>query len=234
MRSCLVLLSFLTFVPPAAAQSTYIGASLVGDMARYSKIDYEDDDDVSRIMMGDDSIDGEALGFNIKVGRAFTDRWGLEFEYARSGEFETNSAVILPVSLDVMPGARMPSLPGGVMPIVDLGVESERNHMSMSALAFVRHEIGSRFEMSYLGGVAFSRVETETNYNIDVSRFAIYPPIVRGFETIEYTVGPAVGAEAAVKFGESAAVTGGVRLHNLGGGRGGWLLRPNVGFRWTF
>ena len=69
MRLCLVFLALLAFVPPASAQSTYVGASLVGDIARYGGVDY-DDDDIVRIL-GDSSDNGEALGFNVMMRARF-------------------------------------------------------------------------------------------------------------------------------------------------------------------
>ena len=234
MRLCLVFIASLAFVPAAAAQSTYVGASLVGDIARYSGIEYGDDD-IARIL-GESSDNGEAIGFNVKVGRAITDRWGVEFEYARSGEFEGGAFQILPADIDI--SRILPSRPGipGVTTIwSDFSVESERHHSSMSALAFVRQDIGERVELSFLGGIAFNRVETEYDYDIDIRRLAIFPPMLDAVTNVEYSVGPAVGAEAAFKFGDSAAVTGGVRLHGIGAtGLSGWMIRPNVGMRWTF
>jgi hypothetical protein len=219
---------------PAAAQSTYVGASLVGDIARFAKVDY-DDSDTPRIL-GDVSIDGEAIGFNVKVGRAFSERWGLEFEYARSGTFEDSFPQFLPA----LTWERMlPTLPPGTavsIPSIDLDVSSERHYMSLSALAFVRQDVGERIELSFLGGVAFNRISTATDYDIDIRGLAIYPPIaLDDVEMIEYHAGPSVGAEVALKLGDSAAITGGVRLHAISdSGRSGWLIRPNVGMRWQF
>jgi opacity protein-like surface antigen len=231
MRLCLVFLALLAFVPPAAAQSTYVGASLVGDIARYSGVDY-DDDEIVRIL-GDSSDNGEALGFNVKIGRAITERWGVEFEYARSGEFDGNAFQVFPAGIREL----LPTLPGGSSLTIwnDFRVESERRHSSMSALAFVRQDIGDRVELSFLGGVAFNRVETEYDYDIDIRRLGIVPAMLDDVTNIEYSVGPAVGAEAAFKFGDSAAVTGGIRLHGIGTtGLSGWMIRPNVGMRWSF
>lgn len=233
MRWCVVLFVVAATATPAVAQSTYVGASLVADIARFSGVDY-DDDDVARIL-GNSSIDGEALGFNVKIGRAITDRWGLEFEYARSGEFEGSYPQILPASTTmprVVPASWIDAV---IYPFERFSVESERHHSSLSALAFVRQDLGHRVELSFLGGVAFNRIETEHDFDIDLRRLAIYPPIFQDVESTEYHVGPAVGVEAAWKFSDSAALTGGVRLHGVAvTGLGGWLLRPNVGLQWRF
>ena len=223
MRLCVVLVTLLAAASPAAAQSTYVGASLVGDVARFNKI-VSDEDDLGGLIGGAFNDDGTALGFNLKVGRGITDRWGVEFEFARSGEFENRTSLGLPALIPQRLDLRVP---------IEFEFASERTHMSLGALAWVRQELGDRVDLSYLAGVAFSRVESELEY--DGPRIAIFPPVsIPGYETIFYDVGPTVGVEAAFKFG-SAAVTGGVRLQSAGGNSGtGWLIRPNVGMRWTF
>jgi hypothetical protein len=209
---------------PAAAQSTYVGASLVGDVARYSKVD-DDDDGIGRILVSEPSGDGEALGFNVKVGRLFSERWGLEFEFARSGEFESRSSFIAPAireRLDIR------------IPAIEFEYEMERSHTMFGALAFVRQDIGDRFDLTYLGGIVFNRVETEQSFDDSMPVIQVFPPIAYpDYETVDYSASPAVGLEGAFKFG-AAAVTGGVRLQTAGGARGGWLIRPNVGMRWSF
>ena len=212
---------------PAAAQSTYIGASLVGDFARFSKVDY--DDDSPRILWDDGSSDLEALGFNLKIGRALGERWGVELEFARSGEMESRMRpVVLPAELRSLP-------PQSTLPILiaDIQIEQEQRHIGLGALAWVRQDLGARVDLSYLGGVVFSRWETEHDYEVTISRPAIYPPIRNDFTTITYGITPAVGVEAALKLGDAGAVTTGVRLQGTAG-RNGWLVRPNVGFRWMF
>jgi opacity protein-like surface antigen len=221
MRLCVVLVTLLAAATPAAAQSTYVGASLVSDIARFSKIVYDEDDFGG--LIGSPDEDGEALGVNVKIGRGITERWGVEFEFARSGEFENRTSIGLPAVIRERLDLRVPGFE----------FASERTHTSFAALAWVRQELGDRVDLSYLGGIAFSRIEAELEY--DGPRILIYPPVtVPGYETIFYDVGPTVGVEAAFNFG-SAAVTGGVRLQSAGSNSGtGWLIRPNVGMRWTF
>ena len=222
MRWIVVVFVLVTVATPAAAQSTYVGASLVGDLARFSKIDY-DSDEPARILVGQVSQDGEAIGFNVKVGRNVGERWGLEFEFARTGEFESRSSMAIPALRPERLDLRVPPFE----------FESERTHTMYGVLAFIRQELGDHVDLSYLAGISFNRTETEQEYT--GPRILIYPPVsVPDIETIDYTVGPAVGAEAAIKFG-SAAVTAGLRLQSVrGSGSGGWLIRPNVGMRWTF
>jgi opacity protein-like surface antigen len=224
MRLCVVLVALFVAAAPAAAQSTYVGASLVGDFARFGGVDFEDDE-FSRIIAGESSEDGGALGFNVKLGRELGERWGVELEFARTGEYEHRNSIALPAGLPERLDIRIPLPP--------FEFETERRHTMIAALAFVRQELGDRVGLSYFGGVSFNRVDTEQEFT--GPRILIFPPVtIPSYETIDYGVGPAVGVEAAFKFG-AAAVTTGVRLQSANGaGRSGWLIRPNVGMRWTF
>jgi opacity protein-like surface antigen len=220
MRSFLVFILFVAVSTPAAAQSTYVGASLVGDVARVNKIEF--DDDFARLIGTDVAEDGEALGFNVKVGREIGERWGVELEFARTGEFETRGVAAIPAIFPERLDLRVPPLE----------FESERTHTMIGALAFVRQELGDRVELSFLGGISFNRIETEHEYT--GPRILIFPPVpVPNYEQTTYGVGPTIGVESAFEFG-AAAVTTGVRLQTLGNGGSGWLIRPNVGMRWTF
>jgi opacity protein-like surface antigen len=221
MRWCVLVFAIVAMAPPAAAQSTYVGGSLVVDIARFSRIDY--DDDFARILADEPSLDGEALGFNVKVGRTIGERWGVEFEFARSGELESRNRVVTPLvreRLDL------------VIPPLEFEYSIERSHLTLGALAFIRQDLGDRLELSYLAGIAFNRVETDRDIEVSLP-IQIFPVVDPDFAAIEYGVGPSVGLEAAFTFG-SAALTGGVRLQTAGESRGSWLIRPNVGLRWTF
>jgi hypothetical protein len=214
--------ALLAAATPAAAQSTYVGASLVWDIARFSGVDY-DDESLARLIGGETAGDGEALGFNLKLGRELGERWGVELEFARTGEFEHRAGFVLPAALERLE-LRAPSIP--------FDYETERQHTMIGVLAFAKQELGDRVELSFLGGVSFNRVETEQEFT--GPQILIYPPItIPDYETVDYGVGPEVGVEAAVKVG-AAAITGGVRLQTAGAARSGWLVRPNVGMRWSF
>jgi hypothetical protein len=224
MRVCVLFFLLFAIATPTTAQSTYVGASLVGDIARFNKIDY-DDDAFRQVYGGDISSDGEALGFNVKVGRELGDRWGVELEFARTGTFESRTTAVLPAvvaeRLDV------------IVPGFGFEYESERAHTMIAAQGWVRQELGNRVELAYLAGISFNRVDIEQEFA--GPRILIYPPVaVPSYDVTSYGVGPTVGIEAAVKFGR-AAVTTGVRLQSaLNSGGSGWLIRPNVGMRWTF
>ncbi len=230
MRSWIAVVALLALSSPAAAQSTYLGASLVGDVMRFSKA--EIDDDLPRGVSEPASIDGEALGFNIRVGRSLGQRWGAEFDFARSGEIENTRRQF------AIPAVPRPELPVILPPIPDFEFEIETEHQrtSYAALLWMRQEIGDRIELAYLGGVGFHRAETEQDFEITDTRLIQWArAIAPNYTTIEYNVGPAVGLEADIKIGEHIALTAGVRLHGANvSGRNGWLIRPLAGVRWRF
>jgi hypothetical protein len=242
MRSVVVLVCVLLAAAPVAAQSTYVGAALVGDIARYSKVESES----RRIPGVQDSLDGETLSLGVTVGRAIGDNWGVELEFVRSGEIERRVTypsigfpIPLPRGIPAMPGV-VPVLPGGTTvpggPFpVDFSYEEEieQRQTSLGTLAWVRHDIGRRVQLSYLGGISFFRTEIERESN--GPRILIYPPVDLETESTDYQVAPTVGVDGQFSFGEHTALVTGVRLHSLSvEGRRGFLIRPSVGLRWKF
>jgi hypothetical protein len=242
-RSIVVLVCVLGAAAPAAAQSTYVGASLVGDIARYSKVESE-----SRRIPGvqDDSLDGESLSLGVTAGREIGDNWGVELEFVRSGETERRltypsigrpiplprGVPTLPGVVPVIPGGT--TVPGGPFP-VDFSYEEEieQQQTSLGALAWVKHDVGGRVELSYSGGLTFFRTEIERESN--GPRILIYPPVDVETTSIDYDIAPTVGIDGQFKFGDHTAVVTGVRLHSLTvEGRRGILIRPTVGLRWRF
>lgn len=222
-------MTVLAVATPAAAQSTYVGASLVANVARFTNVDTGDGR--SQITDATSSIDGESLGFNVRVGRALGERWGVEFEFARSGEIENSSSQI------VSPPIVWPEFTGiPPIPNFGFGIEREQQHTSFGALLWVRQSIGDRLELSYLGGVTFTKTEIEQDFRVtDARLMQRATSLVPNYSVDEHGVGPAVGLEADIKVSESAAITTGVRMQGLNvSGRNGWLVRPLVGLRWRF
>jgi hypothetical protein len=235
MRSIVVVLSVLTVASPAAAQSTYVGASLLGEFSRFSGVDVNDD--TSRITSSPISRNGETIGFDIRIGRALDRRWGVEFEFARGGVNEETRTERL-LSSSSSSSRSFPTLPGiglitPIFPIPDFEfqLELEQQHTTLATTAWVRQELGDQVQVAFSGGVSFNRVETEQSVRITDSRLALSLPVPSEIETVQYGVGPVVGAEVIIDVGDHAALTTGARLHGVSGG---WLIRPSVGLRWTF
>jgi opacity protein-like surface antigen len=230
MRYVIAVLALLAIGAPAAAQSTYIGGSLVFDIASFDQVEY--DDDLPRITGTATSVDGEAVGFNLRIGRALGERWGLEFEFARSGQFENQESYGLPFLTDF--GILPPELTILPIPEFQFEIESEQRYTSYGALAWVRQNLGERVDLTYLGGVMFNHAEVEQDVRLTDPRLIQWVPIPET-SVIEYSISPAVGIDAGFKLGDAAAITAGLRLHGVSAsGRTGLLLRPNVGVRWTF
>jgi hypothetical protein len=179
--------------------------------------------------------DGDALGFSVTAGRSIGERWGVALEVGRSGEIEHRSTErVVPVVPDL--GVTPSPLPG-FLPVPDFEFEltSEQRHFAISALAWVKHDAGSRLELAYSAGITFLRSEFERAVTITDPRLAIWLPVLPNVKTIEHTAGPAVGVEAALRFTDHTAFTAGARLHAIHvAGQDGWLFRPAFGVRWTF
>ena len=230
MRLCFAVF-MVAVATPGAAQSTYVGASLVGEFARFGDVNVNDDDLRIASELGPWQ-NGETIGFDVRVGRALGERWGVELEFARGGTIEQRRTVGLSRSLGDLPVIVPPGIP---IPSFEFDLRSEQQHTTIGAVAWVRQDLGDRIDLAFLGGVSFSRVEAEQEIRFADSRLAVFLPYPREIETVQHGVGPVVGTEAVITLGEQAALTTGVRIHGVGsGGLEGWLVRPSVGLRWSF
>ena len=237
MRVCLVVLVLLAMVSPAAAQSTYVGGSLIGEFARYGGADIDDAARLSTVVEPL-SRSWETIGFDLRVGRALGEHWGVEFSFARGGSHEQRRNQRLLPFLTSSPAfdpttfiRTLPTLP--TFPITDFEFElrSQQQHTTFDTTLWLRQELGDRVDLVFLGGASFNRVEREQNISIADDRLAIILPAPSEIETDTYGVGAVVGTEAVIDLTDHAAVTTGVRLHGVSGG---WLIRPSIGLRWAF
>ena len=71
----------------AAAQGSYVAASVVGDIVRASRVE---------TATGFDPVDtgGEALGWAIRAGTPFGAAWGIEAEFATASEIRRDSGQV--------------------------------------------------------------------------------------------------------------------------------------------
>jgi hypothetical protein len=230
-------LTLLLVLAPGSvfAQSTYVGAALVGDVLRSTHTE--------SIVGPDNSTDGEAIGFALRVGTPLGSRWGIELEFARPGEIETEISGSIPLAAGIDPGALLQTsrvVPPGVTlpqifpPILPYRVRSTQRNSTLSTSVWFNQSLSSRVSLVYLAGMGFYRATYETD-----SRFEILPAISTvpaGFpslttKTVTYGVRPLVGFEARIKLTEHADLVPGIRLHGL---ENAWLLRPAVGLAWNF
>ena len=232
MRCCVAVFVWVAVATPAAAQSTYVGASLIGEFARFGHVDV-DGDDLGRILPNlDASRNGETLGFDLRLGRGLGERWGVELAFARGGTIEQRRTQRVALRLIDVPVGILPIVP---VPNFEFELRTEQQYTTVDALAWVRQDLGTRVGLALLGGVSFTRVESEQELRFSEIRVAALLPYPPDIETVQHGVGPVVGAEAVIGIAEHTAVTAGLRLHGVSvGGLGGWLVRPAAGLRWTF
>src|SRR5262245_56877839 len=88
MRSTVLIVCLLAAVP-AAAQDTMITASLTGDITRFSHIQAAPE--IVAGLFPDTPLDGEALGFTLGAARSLGERWGVAFEFGRTGEIDNET-----------------------------------------------------------------------------------------------------------------------------------------------
>jgi hypothetical protein len=228
--SALGLLLGAAIARPAAAQG-YVAASVFGDIARFDQ--YESTG-------SDSSGSGEAIGFALRLGTAIGPRWGVDLEFARPSQIETElSPPYIPLLMttdllpSVPPNIGSPVVPDAIFPY-SYRVETHQRNTTLATSVWIGQPVTPRFTLRYLAGIAFGR----TTRDIDVvyeplPRFApiITVPARTSSSATTYDVGPLVGVEGAIGLTEHVQLTPGIRLHGI---EGGWLLRPSVGLGWTF
>lgn len=234
IRSAVLMFGVLLLASPVTAQSTYVGASFLGEFARYGGIDLDNDAarDVSTTI-DDVTRDGESIGFDLRVGRGLGEHWGLELGFARGGTIDNVQTQRISLS-GRNPGVILPGLPSlPILPIPDIEFERRfsQQQTTFDTVVWFRQDLTDRVGLIFLGGASFNRLSTEQSLRLTDDRLAIYTTLPAAIETVSYGVGPVAGADAAIGFGTHAAITAGVRLHALSGG---WLIRPGVGVRWSF
>jgi hypothetical protein len=214
----------------AQAQSTYVGVSALSDIARFGSMGIGD------------SSGGEAFGGAIRVGTSITDRWGVDLEFARPGEIETENDIGFllgaPVRGAVFEGPRNRAL----APATDLissilppsfRITNTQRYTSLTVMPWVRQSLGSRADIVYLGGLALLRTTNRTDYGPGIR-------LAAGLTTLDSTIvsygsAPAVGMDVRIAMSEHLKLVPGIRLIALDDrGQTGWLTRPSVGLQWRF
>jgi hypothetical protein len=218
MRPMLACLLLALTATTATAQTPYVGGSLIADVVRFSG---SVDSDVSG--------SGEAIGGALRAGTSLGGRWGVDLEFARTGEIETEPDVrILQQSFPVTPGLFIFPQPE---------ISTRRQASTLTTMLWWRHEVGDRFDLVYLGGAAFTR--SDASLTIEFPGVPIPSPLgplvtpsqVIDQESVSYDTGVAVGLDARIAMTEQLRLVPGLRLLTLSGG---WIVRPAVGIHWVF
>ena len=219
------LAAMILMTAPATAQTPYVGAALVGDVARFSHSSFDG-------RQGDGS-GGEALGFALRLGIGVGAAWGVEAEFARPSEISsTASPQLLAVDLPTMVG-RPGLIDPGVLPGLGISITTRQRNTTLSTVAWVRQDLTNRAALVYLGGLSFGRAANVTEYSFSFIRPlpGLLLPAADRAEFIAYGVRPVVGIEARIGLTDHLELVPGFRLTGL---ENGWLLRPAVGVAWGF
>lgn len=232
IRVTMVVASLLA-ASSAWAQGVYVGGAVGAEAVRTSTTESGG--------ITYDNGSGDAFAGAIRVGTFLTDHVGLELEYFRPGEIETDGGG--PIYLTDDPSLAYSFTDAG---FVGIGLTSFPSLISqsvrvrtstMSALLTARQSLGGRVDLVYLGGVGFSRVVHEVEYGFPRGILPGAPAIQRSFSsrTTQYAAGPVVGIEVRAGMTEHAQVVAGLRVHALGQAvLDGWMIRPSIGLAWKF
>ena len=218
----------------ARAQGVYVGGAIGAEVVR-----------TSSTQSGGSTFNsgsGEALAGAIRVGTGITEHVGVELEFFRPGEIEGDlGGPIYWAAFDAVT-TPLPQRPAGDVSVSFpsiIGQSTRVRATTTSALLVARQPLGGgRVELAYLGGVGFSRVvrEVEFNFPRGILPAGLAIPIqFPATRTTQYAAGPVVGLEVRAGMTEHAQVVAGLRLHTLGQGvLDGWMIRPSVGLAWKF
>jgi hypothetical protein len=242
-RQILGLVTVLIAVgaPPSFGQSAYVSAAVVGDVLFSTH---------SETSLGRDvPSGGEAVGFALRVGTPLGSRWGVELEFTRAGEIETEFDGPFPLASRATSITWSSVPPGSEAALVSLlqrpvsySLRASQRHSTLSTTLWMSQELSDRISLVYLAGMAFNRstFESESRFEIlplppgipvlppGISIPSIFPTITK---TVMYGVSPLAGFEARIEMTDQIDLVPGVRLHGIDNG---WLIRPAVGLAWNF
>ncbi len=184
---------------------------------------------------------GEVLAGVLRLGAPLGDRWGVEVEFARSGELESDSGFaqhILtgPLPLGGTSGTVMTWTSGDAASLLifppQYSVEAERTHTSINTAVWWQQTLGERVALAYLGGISFFREAHEMSTAIS-PLLRIQAPIrlASQYRSVNYGTAPLAGFEARIRLTESVRLVPGLRLQGLDDG---WLVRAGIGLGWWF
>jgi hypothetical protein len=228
MRPLIVISMVLCCTPLASAQSTFVGGSLIGEIARFGSVETTPRPELFPRL--EPAFDGEAIGFGLSLERALGERWGVALEFARPGTIEREDSFELPVTILIFPP----------VPPVEFHRRFEQRRSSVNTLAWLAQSLGDRVELAYLAGASFTRTTWKQNYGVVVPALVLPVPglidaVAPTTTTTEFSVAPVVGLDARIRVTDRLAIVPGIRFQAATiGSRSGWLLRPSAGIRWGF
>jgi hypothetical protein len=221
MRSVLIAVSLVMSPSLVDAQSAYVGAAVGTDTTFASSFEVNGQ---AQIEEG-----GTAPALAGRAGLVLGNRWGAEVEVSYTMAMERTvdggHRFIAPPALGGFPS---------VTAFPSVAIESEQRSAVVNALGWFSYPASARVELVLLAGIAFHRAEIEQRLSFELPQ--LFPP---GFPSIgpqvtnvvAYDVGPVVGVEGRIAFGDRFRVVPGLRASGISAG---WSLRPSVGVAWVF
>lgn len=221
-----VLIALLLTIPLVAeAQGPYVGASVLTDVVRTSgSNDFN-------------SGSGEAVGGAVRVGACLGTQWGVDLEFARSGGIDVDPSFPILTSQTGGFVGGVPAAPSARL-VISPSFSGRQQLSTLTTTLFWRQDVGERFQLLYLGGVAFSRTVREFRLSFPPG-FPTFPdgtdlrpPQLIENESVAYDAGVVVGLDGSVGMTEHLRLVPGLRLLNAT--PAGWVIRPGVGLHWMF
>lgn len=227
-RAMILTISFLLgLAATAAAQTAYVGASLLGDIVRTGHTESAGFDS--------DSGSGDAVGFALRIGTGMGSNWGVELEYARPSMIKSSRQVVYPLFSSALVGtpqgalqelvATLPTIYPPQYPF-PVAIETRERHITISTVLWTNQHVSERVDLVFLGGVAFERFDQESGYGFGADVIPFFSS-----RTIAYGARPVVGLESWVGLTEHVTLMPGIRLLGV---QNGWSIRPAVGLGWSF
>ena len=241
-RIILLSAALLAWAGTASAQSRfYVGGAAIADMRRFDSLELD-----PRLLAGIGDIssrDGTAAGGGVRVGTFLHPLWSLELA-VDAGSRATN-AFRNPYELMTTRSStlRLPEL------------SNATSFLTVSTVVGFHPAKMGRLQLGYLGGLAlvrgryettfpdFSFVPIELPFIADLGSITGFPSFrlpapsmtARTLSRIDNSTGGVMGFEAAIDVTEHLSVVPGVRaivFSNVG--QSVFLIRPEVGARWSF
>lgn len=241
MRLATVLLVYCVSATPASAQ-TYIAGLLGADVIRSTQIESGP--------LAIPNGDGQTLSSALRVGTALGERWGVELEFALGGEIEQETTFRPPINLLSGTTGSPFNFPVALVPeplifppiTLEYSYELEQEHVTISPAAWVRQSLSGSIDLVYLGGLTFSRTESEQSVSmrrLAVSVPGITVPLIapnpQATKSTAYGIGPMAGIDARWSLADHVMLVTGVRMQGMKTGSGdAWLIRASAGLGWMF
>ena len=223
MRIGLLAIACVLASGVAQAQSPYVAATIGADVVRIGHTDSNFSSTATN--------DSEVISGSVRVGTSVGQNWGVELEFVRSGDSRAQTPPPVPLPFA---GALSSLAPAG-LPVSVIAFETDvrQSHYDFDTVAWVRQAAGSKLDIVYLGGIAFSHQRIEISQTFPTVIRQLLPVPSNSFRTtiIDYSTKPIVGVEARIGLTSHVRLIPGLRLQGL---TEGWLLRPYAGLGWFF